>query len=55
MAVTVRRAPSRFRLVMTVPGLFAAVASRFDATLFMGAAIAITAFPMLARSSTSAA
>jgi Kef-type K+ transport system membrane component KefB len=35
--------------LMTVPGLFAAGASRFDATLFMGAAIAITAFPMLAR------
>jgi Kef-type K+ transport system membrane component KefB len=35
--------------LMTVPGLFASSASRFDATLFMGAAIAITAFPMLAR------
>jgi Kef-type K+ transport system membrane component KefB len=35
--------------LMTVPGLFSASASRFDATLFMGAAIAITAFPMLAR------
>ncbi|MBC6905389.1 cation:proton antiporter [Saccharophagus sp. K07] len=35
--------------LMTVPGLFAESASRFDATLFMGAAIAITAFPMLAR------
>ncbi len=35
--------------LMTVPGLFAPSASRFDATLFMGAAIAITAFPMLAR------
>lgn len=35
--------------LMTVPGLFAAKATRFDATLFMGAAIAITAFPMLAR------
>src|SRR5688572_4965463 len=35
--------------LMTVPGLFAPTASRFDATLFMGAAIAITAFPMLAR------
>jgi Kef-type K+ transport system membrane component KefB len=35
--------------LMTVPGLFAATATRFDATLFMGAAIAITAFPMLAR------
>ena len=34
---------------MTVPGLFASTATRFDATLFMGAAIAITAFPMLAR------
>jgi Kef-type K+ transport system membrane component KefB len=35
--------------LMTVPGLFAPTATRFDATLFMGAAIAITAFPMLAR------
>jgi Kef-type K+ transport system membrane component KefB len=35
--------------LMRVPGLFAATATRFDATLFMGAAIAITAFPMLAR------
>jgi Kef-type K+ transport system membrane component KefB len=35
--------------LMTVPGLFSSTASRFDATLFMGAAIAITAFPMLAR------
>jgi Kef-type K+ transport system membrane component KefB len=35
--------------LMTIPGLFASTASRFDATLFMGAAIAITAFPMLAR------
>lgn len=35
--------------LMTVPGLFSESASRFDATLFMGAAIAITAFPMLAR------
>lgn len=35
--------------LMTVPGLFSATASQFNATLFMGAAIAITAFPMLAR------
>lgn len=35
--------------LMQVPGLFATNASRTDATLFMGAAIAITAFPMLAR------
>lgn len=35
--------------LMTVPGLFSETASRFNATLFMGAAIAITAFPMLAR------
>jgi Kef-type K+ transport system membrane component KefB len=35
--------------LMTVPGLFPSTASRFDATLFLGAAIAITAFPMLAR------
>lgn len=35
--------------LLSVPGLFSSDASRFDATLFMGAAIAITAFPMLAR------
>jgi len=35
--------------LMTVPGLFAPTATRFDATLFMGASIGITAFPMLAR------
>jgi len=35
--------------LMTVPGLFSASATQFNATLFMGAAIAITAFPMLAR------
>jgi Kef-type K+ transport system membrane component KefB len=35
--------------LMSVPGLFSPDASRFEATLFMGAAIAITAFPMLAR------
>ena len=35
--------------LMSVPGLFSPQATRFDATLFMGAAIAITAFPMLAR------
>ncbi len=35
--------------LMTIPGLFTEKATRFDATLFMGAAIAITAFPMLAR------
>jgi len=35
--------------LMSVPCLFSESASRFDATLFMGAAIAITAFPMLAR------
>jgi Kef-type K+ transport system membrane component KefB len=32
-----------------VPGLFSPRVSRFDATLFLGAAIAITAFPVLAR------
>jgi Kef-type K+ transport system membrane component KefB len=31
------------------PGLFSAGVSRFNATLFLGAAIAITAFPVLAR------
>ncbi len=35
--------------LMSVSGLFAPTATRFDATLFMGAAMAITAFPMLAR------
>jgi Kef-type K+ transport system membrane component KefB len=35
--------------LMTVPGLFGTTATRFDATLFTGAALAITAFPMLAR------
>ncbi len=35
--------------LMSVPGLFAAGVSRFNATLFLGAAIAITAFPVLAR------
>jgi Kef-type K+ transport system membrane component KefB len=35
--------------LLRVPGLFAAGISRVDATLFMGACIALTAFPMLAR------
>jgi Kef-type K+ transport system membrane component KefB len=35
--------------LMDVPGLFAGGVSRFNATLFLGAAIAITAFPVLAR------
>ncbi len=35
--------------LLTVPDLFVAGVSRFDATLFLGAAIAITAFPVLAR------
>jgi len=35
--------------LLQVPGLFTAGVSRFDATLFLGAAIAITAFPVLAR------
>ena len=35
--------------LMRTPGLFSAGVSRFDATLFFGAAIAITAFPVLAR------
>ena len=33
----------------TIPGLFAERAKPFEASLFLGAAIAITAFPMLAR------
>jgi Kef-type K+ transport system membrane component KefB len=35
--------------LMGVPGLFASDVSRFNATMFLGAAIAITAFPVLAR------
>lgn len=35
--------------LLTVPGLFSEKANTFNATLFMGACIAITAFPMLAR------
>jgi Kef-type K+ transport system membrane component KefB len=36
-------------LLLQVPGLFANGISQFNATLFMGACIALTAFPMLAR------
>ena len=36
-------------LLLGVPGLFAAGISTANATLFMGACIALTAFPMLAR------
>ena len=36
-------------LLLTVPGLFAPGISVTNATLFMGACIALTAFPMLAR------
>ena len=35
--------------LMGIPGLFAASISQANATLFMGACIALTAFPMLAR------
>jgi Kef-type K+ transport system membrane component KefB len=35
--------------LLQVPDLFRAGVSRFDATLFLGAAIAMTAFPVLAR------
>ncbi len=35
--------------LLKVPGLFAPTISQGDATLFMGACIALTAFPMLAR------
>ena len=35
--------------LMQQPGLFMPKVDRFEATLFLGAAIAITAFPMLAR------
>ncbi|MEN2787941.1 cation:proton antiporter [Sphingomonas qilianensis] len=36
-------------LLLNVPGLFAPQISTLNATLFMGACIALTAFPMLAR------
>ena len=36
-------------LLLGLPGLFAAGISPLDATLFLGACIALTAFPMLAR------
>jgi Kef-type K+ transport system membrane component KefB len=47
-------APFLFAVLITpwllgVPGLFAAGISQANATLFMGACIALTAFPMLAR------
>jgi Kef-type K+ transport system membrane component KefB len=35
--------------LLSTPGLFMPQVTQFEATLFMGAAIAITAFPMLAR------
>jgi len=35
--------------LLKMPGMFSAKATLFEATLFLGAAIAITAFPMLAR------
>lgn len=35
--------------LLTIPDLFAPGISQFNATLFMGACIALTAFPMLAR------
>jgi Kef-type K+ transport system membrane component KefB len=36
-------------MLLGVPGLFAAGISQWNATLFLGACIALTAFPMLAR------
>lgn len=36
-------------MLLTVPGLFAPGISQVNATLFLGACIALTAFPMLAR------
>ncbi len=36
-------------MLQRVPGLFASDVNQFQATLFLGACIAITAFPMLAR------
>ena len=35
--------------LLTIPNLFGATVTQFQATLFIGASIAITAFPMLAR------
>src|SRR3954464_3037494 len=35
--------------LLQFPGLFSTDVSQFNATLFLGAAIAITAFPVLAR------
>ena len=35
--------------LLQVPGMFSAKATKFDAFLFLGASMAITAFPMLAR------
>lgn len=35
--------------LMQMPGLFSPKATQWEATLFLGAAMAITAFPMLAR------
>lgn len=35
--------------LLSIPGLFSTKATLFEATLFLGAAISITAFPMLAR------
>jgi Kef-type K+ transport system membrane component KefB len=36
-------------ILLTIDGLFSVGISRFNATMFMGACIALTAFPMLAR------
>lgn len=36
-------------ILIKIPGLFSAKATMFEAMLFLGAAMAITAFPMLAR------
>ncbi len=36
-------------VLLNTPGLFAAGISQANATLFLGACIAVTAFPMLAR------
>ncbi|MBP8297032.1 MAG: cation:proton antiporter, partial [Burkholderiales bacterium] len=41
--------PSSPSRLIEVPGLFSAKARPFEAALYLGAAIAITAFPMLAR------
>jgi Kef-type K+ transport system membrane component KefB len=49
MAAPFAAAALMIHWLMTIPGLFTDRVGVFQATLFLGAAIAITAFPMLAR------